>query len=225
MWWSPTLGSVGPMCFSPSKVKTNLTISYHLTTNNVLSHLIDSEEPEKPELKIVNVNMIGVMYTMKLARHYFMKHPLDKDHDRCFIINASLVGFLDVPGVPQYMAAKWGCRALMRCLRRTTMVDGVRANLTGPWYVGTSILSPQVQEYCKGKGIVFAEAADCAGAMLKIASDPSINGKMCCQILNSMSPPAKNKLRSFVRYCTPGNRTLRLLRYRKGRLCRWRDSR
>ena len=93
----------------------------------------ETEEPVQPELKIVNVDLIGVMYTLKLARHYFMKHPRDSYHDRCLIVNASLVGFLDVPGIPQYMTSKWGCRGLMRCIRRTSAVDGVRMNLTGPW--------------------------------------------------------------------------------------------
>ncbi|OAL34483.1 hypothetical protein AYO20_06326 [Fonsecaea nubica] len=112
----------------------------------------DTDEPVKPQLKIVNIDLLGVMYTMKLARHYFVKHPLDASHDRCLIVNASLVGFLDVPGIPQYMASKWG-------------------------YVATTILSPTVQEYCKSKEIVFAEAQDAAGAWIKIASDPSINGR------------------------------------------------
>jgi hypothetical protein len=44
-------------------------------------------------------------------------------------------------------------------------------------YVGTSILSPQVQDYVRGKGIKFAKAEDAAGAMMRIASDPSVNGK------------------------------------------------
>ncbi|KAM5347460.1 hypothetical protein ACJ41O_010465 [Fusarium nematophilum] len=149
---------------------------------------VDSEEPVKPELKILSVDLIGVIYSLKLARHYFMKHPLDADHDRCFIVNASLVGFLDVPGIPQYMASKWGCRALMRCVRRTTAVDGVRMNLTGPWYVGTSILSPAVQQYCKSKGIVFAESADAAAAWLRISSDREINGRSFAIVPREMAP-------------------------------------
>lgn len=40
------------------------------------------------------------------------------------------------------------------------------------------ILSPKVQEYCKSKGIVFAEAEDAAGAWLHIATNPSINGEI-----------------------------------------------
>lgn len=114
---------------------------------------------------------------MKLARHYFAKQPYDDQHDRCFIINGSLVGFLDVPGIPQYMSSKFAHRALMRCLRRTTTIDGVRSAVTCPWYVATTIQSPAVQKYLKSKGIVYAEAADAAGAMIKIASDRSINGK------------------------------------------------
>lgn len=94
---------------------------------------LEGDEPVKPNLKIVNIDLLAVMYTLKLARHYFSKHTVNAEHDRCFIVNASLVGFLDVPGIPQYMASKWGCRALMRCIRRTTAVDGVRMNLTGPW--------------------------------------------------------------------------------------------
>jgi hypothetical protein len=93
----------------------------------------DTEEPQKPELKILDVNLIGVMYTVKLARHYFMKHPLNIDHDRCLIFNSSMAGFMDMPGTLQYMASKWGCRGMMRCLRRTTTIDGVRANLIAPW--------------------------------------------------------------------------------------------
>lgn len=101
-----------------------------LETSNVDS---DTEEPIKPRLNIVSIDLLGVIYTVKRARHYLMKHPLDASHDRCLIVNASLVSFLDVPGTPQYMASKWGCRGLMRCIRRTTAVDGVRMNLTGPW--------------------------------------------------------------------------------------------
>lgn len=115
------------------EISTSSTVNARPVLIRAVTLEIDSDEPIKPQLKILHIDLIGVIYTLKLARHYFMKHPLDVHHDRCFIVNASLVGFLDVPGIPQYMASKWGCRALMRCVRRTTVVDGVRMNLTGPW--------------------------------------------------------------------------------------------
>ncbi|KAF4332260.1 short-chain alcohol dehydrogenase [Fusarium beomiforme] len=116
----------------------------------------DSDEPSELVQKILHIDLIGVIYTLKLARHYVMKHPLNAHHDRCFI---------------------WVCRALMRYVRRRTIIDGIRMNLTGPWYVGTTILSPAVQKYCKEKDIVFAKSSDAAAAWLKTASDPKINGR------------------------------------------------
>jgi len=46
---------------------------------------------------------------------------------------------------------------------------------------------------------VFAEAADCAGAMLKIASDPSINGESFARRLGQCFHPLTTTLgRSFA---------------------------
>ncbi|KAL2005209.1 hypothetical protein VTN00DRAFT_2419 [Thermoascus crustaceus] len=162
---------------SPNKSIDIVVANAGISGPDPLFTVEDTEEPVKPDLRIVNIDLISVMYTMKLARHYFMKHPFGPEHDRCFIMTASIVGFVDSPGIPQYTASKWGCRGLMRCLRRTTAIDGVRANIISPWYVATSILSPAVQAYCTSKGVTFAEAGDAAAAMIKIASDPSINGR------------------------------------------------
>ena len=37
-------------------------------------------------------------------------------------------------------------------------------------------MSPAVIAHVKSKGVKFADAADAAGAILKIASEPTING-------------------------------------------------
>lgn len=56
-----------------------------------------NEPPVKPDLNIVNVNLIGTMYTWKLAVHYFRKQPDTEDRDRCFIITGSMVSWIDSP--------------------------------------------------------------------------------------------------------------------------------
>jgi hypothetical protein len=53
--------------------------------------------PVKPKLDIVNVNLIGTMYTWKLAVHYFRKHPDTEDRDRCFIMTGSMTAWIDSP--------------------------------------------------------------------------------------------------------------------------------
>lgn len=92
-----------------------------------------SKPPVKPDLRIIDIDLIGVLYTSKLAMHYFRMQPEDTDRDRCLIIKGSVAGFLDQPGTPQYNVAKFGGRALMRCLRRTSWQQGIRVNYVAPW--------------------------------------------------------------------------------------------
>ena len=51
-----------------------------------------NEEPVKPDLRIMDVNLKGSFYTWKLAVHYWRKQKESEDRDRCFIITGSMVG-------------------------------------------------------------------------------------------------------------------------------------
>lgn len=95
--------------------------------------LEDKEEPTKPDLRILDVNLNGVVYTTKLALHYFSRLPDERSRDRCLILQGSIAGFVDQPGSPQYNAAKYGLRGMMRSLRRVSAQNGVRVNYIAPW--------------------------------------------------------------------------------------------
>ncbi|KAF2806029.1 short chain dehydrogenase reductase [Mytilinidion resinicola] len=133
--------------------------------------------PVKPDLRIVEINLIGTIYTAKLAMHYMRRQPLESSRDRCLIIKASIAAYIDNAGSPQYNISKFGARALMRNLRRTIWEENIRVNLVAPWYVRTPILGQKVQDYLDGQGVGFALTEDAAKAMLKIASDTSVNGR------------------------------------------------
>lgn len=90
--------------------------------------------PVKPDFRIIEINLIGLAYTAKLALHYFRRQPLGSFRDRCLIIKGSIASYADQPGSPQYNISKWGARGLMRNLRRTTWKEGIRVNLVAPWY-------------------------------------------------------------------------------------------
>ncbi len=53
--------------------------------------------PVKPALMIAQVNILGTMYTWKLAAHYFRKQPDDEERDRSFIITGSMGSYTDSP--------------------------------------------------------------------------------------------------------------------------------
>lgn len=67
-----------------------------------------NDEVAKPDLNIVNVNLVGTLYTWKLAVHYFRKQPESADRDRCFIITGSMVAYIDSPANWEYTATKYG---------------------------------------------------------------------------------------------------------------------
>lgn len=116
----------------------SLTLRVSLTKTKISNKtdlLLEKEEQvTAPDLLIINVNLVGVLYTLKLAKHFFLKNPPGSNRDRCFIAFSSAAGYQDIPGGPMYQATKFAVRGLMRCTRRTTAIDGIRANALAPWY-------------------------------------------------------------------------------------------
>lgn len=97
---------------------------------------MEAEEPEEPKLNILNVNLVGVMYTVKLALHYFRRQNASNKEeplDQVLVLQGSLAGYLDLPGAVQYIASKFGLRGMMRALRKTEHVHNIRVNYIGPW--------------------------------------------------------------------------------------------
>ena len=134
-------------------------------------------EPVKPDLKPLNVDLIGVLYTFKLAVHYFRAQPDTPDRDRCFVFKGSLGGILDLLGNWQYSVSKFGLRGLMRTVRRSSHAQDIRVNYVAPYYVKSNIRNVEVQRHLEGKGVEFAHGEDCDAAMLRIACDRGIHGR------------------------------------------------
>lgn len=101
-----------------------------------ISQKADSEpddEPIEPDLKVLRTNLVGCIYTAKLALHYMTRQPEHQSRDQCLILMSSIAGYCDQPGTPIYCASKHGIRGVMTSLRRTAHQQGVRVNLLAPW--------------------------------------------------------------------------------------------
>jgi NAD(P)-dependent dehydrogenase (short-subunit alcohol dehydrogenase family) len=81
----------------------------------------------------MDINLTGLLYTVKLAIHYFRRQPVDAARDRCLILKSSLSGYVDLPGSVQYNASKFGVRGVMKSLRQTIWKENIRINLVAPW--------------------------------------------------------------------------------------------
>ncbi|KAF7867368.1 hypothetical protein EAF04_005451 [Stromatinia cepivora] len=120
------------------------------------------QEPTKPDLTTVDVNLKGALYTTKLALHYFVKQngetPSPQQEDTCLVLIGSGAAFLDCPRSPIYPSTN-------------------RVNVISPWYVKTKILSEDAFAHVPKSGVQFAEAEDAGSCLLRILSDQTINGK------------------------------------------------
>ncbi|EAW19225.1 putative short chain dehydrogenase/reductase [Aspergillus fischeri NRRL 181] len=138
------------------------------------------QEPAKPDLAIIDINIKGPLYTAKLAAHYFIRQngstPTLDQEDTCLIFIGSGAAFLDCPRAPQYSASKWAMRGIMHSLRRTTYYYGSRVNVISPWYVRTNILPEKTFDHVSNVGVQFATTEDAGQCLLRILSDPSVNG-------------------------------------------------
>lgn len=126
-------------CPFPKSPKPHERWTMMVDTDSLCSRPASSATPQKPNLKILDINLTAVMYTIKLALFYFRKQfnsavaGGEQGLDSSLVLQGSLAGYVDQPGSPQYNAAKFGLRGTMRCLRRTALQHGTRVNYIAPW--------------------------------------------------------------------------------------------
>jgi NAD(P)-dependent dehydrogenase (short-subunit alcohol dehydrogenase family) len=138
---------------------------------NIREHELDVEVPSKPELRTLNINLIGVFYTTKLALHQFQRqHRTDAKAESVLILQGSLAGYLSIPNVPQYNASKYGLRGMLRALVLSSPPYGTRVNYIAPWFISTAILSPRMQGMLASTADGFATIEDAGSAMMRVVS-------------------------------------------------------
>lgn len=86
-----------------------------------------------PNIKILDVNLDGMVYVTKAALHYFSKWP----ETQCqIVLTGSAASYIDGYEIPLYTAAKMGVLGLMRGLRCMLVGRKVSINMVAPWATG-----------------------------------------------------------------------------------------
>lgn len=101
-------------------------IDYHAQAD--ASCIVEAPDVQEPDMRIVQVNLIGAMFTIRLALNHFLRRPEIDPREKCLILKSSLAGYLD--SRPSYGSAKAGLRAVMRSLRHR---GTCRINIVAPW--------------------------------------------------------------------------------------------
>ena len=147
---------------------------------------IDATEPQAPNLKVLDVNLKGVLYTAHLALWYLPRNPGSKPsnkdadpantmRDRHLILMASMAGLGPIPTQTLYATSKHGVVGLYRNLRSSAFVHGVRTSLICPYFTDTPIMDVGARLALAG-GLV-GKPEDVVEAATRFAADPSIIGR------------------------------------------------
>ncbi|KAF9882913.1 hypothetical protein FE257_004894 [Aspergillus nanangensis] len=171
---------------SPSNKIDIVVANAGIAGPDVLSGLED-EEPQKPDTKMTDVNLNGLLYTTKLAGWNFKRHHSDP-RDGCLILVGSIMGYIDTKSSSVYSATKFGVRGIMCCLRRKA---NFRINSIAPWFIPTPIMRKDfldtVREDFRKMDLDLASIPDAVSAVLRIATDRSIHGKNLAIVPRSLS--------------------------------------
>ncbi|KAF1999714.1 NAD(P)-binding protein [Amniculicola lignicola CBS 123094] len=147
---------------------------------------LSAAEPAKPDLKIMDVNCTGVMYTTHLAYYWLRRNPgsepCDMDsqpatrtRDRHLLLVGSIASLAPIAIQPQYGAAKHAVLGLFRSLRSTSHPQGIRVNLICPYFIDTPIITPLSRMLIAGGAMGRVE--DVVDAATRLVADSRILGR------------------------------------------------
>ncbi|KAL1970198.1 hypothetical protein VTN77DRAFT_5358 [Rasamsonia byssochlamydoides] len=139
----------------------------------------DEEKPEKPDLATLNVNLVGVIYSVKLAIHYLLKNPPSSISTGpptrgSIICTASNAGLYPFPIAPIYSTAKHAVVGLVRSLARPLALENIQINALAPAVIETNISS----DLSLFKSMIITPMSTATRAVDTLLSDPSLTGKI-----------------------------------------------
>jgi 5'-hydroxyaverantin dehydrogenase len=214
-WDSQVAAFKSAVTFSPSQtldiVATFAGTAFAL--GNEVDHVLAAGEPslavdpKEPNIRNIEVNLIGVYYSSWLALYYFRLKPravadgadatstdstdstdypaptkASTSIDKSLILVASIAAYMDSPKASTYPASKFGVRGLFRSTRARTLDIGVRCNLLAPWFIDTPLIAPMKSAMASrginmAKALSFASIESCVEAAHFCAANPQLHGK------------------------------------------------
>ncbi|KAK9351834.1 hypothetical protein V1523DRAFT_287770 [Lipomyces doorenjongii] len=150
---------------------------------------LDMGDPPKPDFRVIDVNLVGVLYTTHLALFYLPRNPgsqppdpnknqrkmHESPRDRHLLLIGSMASLYPIPQQTLYGTSKHGVLGLFRSLRSTAFTNGVRVNLICPYFVDTAIITPLGRAVLAGASL--AKIEDVVEAASRLMADSRINGR------------------------------------------------
>jgi NAD(P)-dependent dehydrogenase (short-subunit alcohol dehydrogenase family) len=142
--------------------------------------------PVKPDYRVMDVNLYGVLYTSHLALYYLPRNPgskacsvdtdpINSPRDRMLLLVGSMASIAPIPSQPLYGSSKHAVLGLFRNLRAQSYVEGVRVNMIAPYFIDTGIIPVPARIILAGGATGKVE--DVVDAATRLTADSSILGR------------------------------------------------
>jgi len=147
-----------------------------LEAQSLLNHDPAGAKPSKPNVSTIEINLIGVIYTVKLAFYYLKKNP-SKDGKSITLIG-SMASHVGLATANLYSTSKHGVLGLFKSTYWDAKAHGISLNVICPWFVKTPLLTPELLAAITG--LETASVEDVVAAIVHSASDRDFSGKIVC---------------------------------------------
>lgn len=150
---------------------------------------LDLASPPPPDLSVLDVNLLGVLYSAYLAMWYLPRNPgsstanpkcvpYETHRDRHLVLVSSYAGLMPIPGAPLYGTSKHAVVGLYRTLRSMSFMHGIRVSLLCPYFIDTPLANMAVRLAVAGG--IMGKVEDVVDAATWFAADPRVVGRAVC---------------------------------------------
>ncbi|KAH8806874.1 hypothetical protein DL96DRAFT_1536627 [Flagelloscypha sp. PMI_526] len=152
--------------------------------------------PRPPNLKTLEINLIGVLYTAHLARIYLSRDQKPNSTDlKALILLGSMASWQAIPLGTMYSAAKHGVLGVMRSLTPEFQMMGIRIGCIHPWFADTQLVPLEMKLFLAGLPMVPVTRV--AGAIAYAATSTAPTDQGCTWLLPDDGPVIRLEQEQF----------------------------
>ena len=141
---------------------------------NYLADEMDGDELARPPSTILDINLFGVIYGVKLAVHHMKKFGGGR-----IIVTGSAASYIGMSPQDVYCASKHAVLGLVRATSQKPELEqnNIAIGLIAPWLTETAMTSSVYQPYTKGAPRSSPSDVAAAVGMLAVRDREQVNGK------------------------------------------------
>ncbi|KAK6709495.1 hypothetical protein SNK04_010441 [Fusarium graminearum] len=137
---------------------------------------VPTEFPRKPQLRMQDINLNGVIYSVSLAVHYMLKNEIGSrlpDSRGSIVCTSSSAAFYPFPVSPLYSTSKAGIVGLVRSMAVRLQEPKIQINALAPGALETNI-APDKELF---RFMVITPMSTLIRAVEQFVTDPSRSGQ------------------------------------------------